>query len=94
MIFLKKDFPDTATYNAYLNSGGSMSKKDWRRDNVNRMIRDTYNTIKSIKPNVHFGLSPFGNDNGCKLTIYLIHFLKLRHLETRKSSKYIEIYSN
>lgn len=54
------DFPDTATYSSYLNSGGSMSKNFWRRDNVNRMIRDTYNTIKSIKPNVHFGLSPFG----------------------------------
>ena len=40
-----------------------MSAKDWRRDNVNRMIRDTYNTIKSIKPNVHFGVSPFGNNN-------------------------------
>jgi uncharacterized lipoprotein YddW (UPF0748 family) len=56
-----------------------MSKKDWRRDNVNRMIRDTYNTIKSIKPNVHFGLSPFGNNNNNfnLLNLFLKIFIKV-----------------
>lgn len=54
------DFPDTATYNSYLASGGSMNLADWRRDNINRLIYDIYTTIKSIKPLVQFGISPFG----------------------------------
>jgi uncharacterized lipoprotein YddW (UPF0748 family) len=54
------EFPDQDTYSAYLSTGGLMNKKDWRRDNVNSMIRDTYNKVKSIKPFVHFGVSPFG----------------------------------
>jgi uncharacterized lipoprotein YddW (UPF0748 family) len=34
--------------------------EDWRRDNVNIFVRDIYNSIKQIKPNVKFGISPFG----------------------------------
>jgi len=33
---------------------------DWRRGNVNSMVEDVYNTIKSTKPWVKFGISPFG----------------------------------
>lgn len=54
------DFPDSSTYNAYVNSGGKLAKADWRRDNVNQMIRLVYEKIKSIKSYVHFGVSPFG----------------------------------
>ena len=54
------DFPDSATYNAYKNSGGTMAKNDWRRDNVNKMVSGMYNLIKSSKPLVQFGISPFG----------------------------------
>jgi len=53
-------FPDTATYNAYYNAGGRLSRDDWRRDNVNRMVQRVYNTVKSIKPQVKFSISPFG----------------------------------
>ena len=34
--------------------------KDWRRGNVNSMVKDVYHTIKSTKPWVKFGISPFG----------------------------------
>lgn len=33
---------------------------DWRRDNVNLLIRDLFQLIRSVKPWVKFGISPFG----------------------------------
>lgn len=33
---------------------------DWRRENVNKMIKAVYDTIQSVKPYVKFGVSPFG----------------------------------
>ena len=33
---------------------------DWRRDNVNLLIRQVYDSIKAIKPNVKWGISPRG----------------------------------
>lgn len=53
-------FPDSATYNDYVDAGGSLSRDDWRRDNVNRMVSRVYSTIQAIKPNVKFSISPFG----------------------------------
>ena len=55
-----KDFPDEAAWNRYQQSGGQLSRGDWRRDNVNRMIHDLYLGIKATKPHVKFGISPFG----------------------------------
>lgn len=54
------DFPDEDSWHAYLKSGGSMSRDDWRRENVNAFIRRLYREIKSRKPWVKFGVSPFG----------------------------------
>lgn len=39
---------------------GFTDKADWRRDNVNRFIEQIRDTIKTIKPWVKFGISPFG----------------------------------
>ena len=39
---------------------GRFQKNDWRRNNVNTLVRDLNQTIKSIKPWVKFGISPFG----------------------------------
>lgn len=44
----------------YLASGSSMGIADWRRNNVNQLIKGVYSTIKSVKPNVVFGVSPEG----------------------------------
>lgn len=54
------DFPDNKTWNAYRNSGGQLSRADWRRDHVNRFIHRIYKEIKAEKNFVKFGLSPFG----------------------------------
>jgi uncharacterized lipoprotein YddW (UPF0748 family) len=53
-------FPDSATYAAYQASGGKLSKADWRRNNVNTLIRDIGSAVRSEKPGAKFGVSPFG----------------------------------
>ncbi|WP_432832102.1 glycoside hydrolase family 10 protein [Dactylosporangium sp. CA-092794] len=53
----KQDFPDDAAYKQY---GGGMSKADWRRDNVDKLVEEMSRRIKELKPWVKFGISPFG----------------------------------
>ena len=54
------DFPDYDTYDAYVRSGGTLSLGDWRRNNVNEMVERLHTGIQAEKPNVKFGISPFG----------------------------------
>lgn len=54
------DFPDEASFRAYVSSGGRLARDDWRRENVNRFIQQLYAEIKAAKPWVKFGVSPFG----------------------------------
>lgn len=49
---------DSATYANY--PRGFTNLGNWRRDNVNILIKQVNDTIKSIKPWVKFGISPFG----------------------------------
>lgn len=52
-----KEFPDAASYTKY---GKGMRKDDWRRSNVDTIIKMLGETIKSVNPRVKFGISPFG----------------------------------
>jgi uncharacterized lipoprotein YddW (UPF0748 family) len=56
------DFPDSVSYAHYLEhvSGDTLSRDDWRRNNVDRFIERLYREIKNEKPHVKFGISPFG----------------------------------
>lgn len=46
---------------SYMNYGMAFrSRDDWRRYNVNRMIRILSDSIRSVKPKIKFGISPFG----------------------------------
>jgi uncharacterized lipoprotein YddW (UPF0748 family) len=54
------DFPDSVTYAAYVKSGGRLERNDWRRSNVDTFIKELYQSIKSTKRWVKFGISPFG----------------------------------
>ncbi|HEX2606515.1 MAG TPA: family 10 glycosylhydrolase [Flavisolibacter sp.] len=56
----KEDFPDSASWTAYQQSGGQLSRGDWRREAVNSFISNLYTQIKKEKKQVKFGLSPFG----------------------------------
>jgi uncharacterized lipoprotein YddW (UPF0748 family) len=53
-------FPDSASYARYRAGGGALLRDDWRRENVNSLVRDLYSAIKSSKSFVKFGISPFG----------------------------------
>ncbi len=54
-----EDFPDGPSWRR-LGAGRGMSRDDWRRENVNEFIQRVYRSIKSAKPWVKFGISPFG----------------------------------
>ena len=55
-----EEFPD---YISWENSKKSIlinDRKNWRRKSVNTFIKSVYKEIKKIKPEVLFGISPFG----------------------------------
>lgn len=58
----KKDvpFPDDEAFAKYQAGGGTLSRNDWRRDHVNKLIREIHESTRKIKPQVKFGISPFG----------------------------------
>lgn len=47
-------------YQLYANSGSSLSFADWRREQVNQMVRDVYNMVQQTRPEVRFGIGPAG----------------------------------
>ena len=51
---------DADTYADY---DGSLSLGNWRRQNVNILVRDIYSTVKSCDSSVRFGISPTGNND-------------------------------
>lgn len=55
-------FPDDNSFRKYgLRKGYSEAQRnDWRRENVNTLIRELKRTILLTKPWVRFGISPFG----------------------------------
>ena len=57
---LKEDFPDENSFARYNRGFLADQKADWRRDNVDLMIRMLSESIKKTKPWVKFGISPFG----------------------------------
>jgi uncharacterized lipoprotein YddW (UPF0748 family) len=54
------DFPDQASWNRYRSAGGKLERADWRRDNVNKLVRRLQSEIAGEKAWVTFGISPFG----------------------------------
>ena len=62
--FYNQDNPsfslDADLYNAYKAGGGTMSQGDWRRENVNQMVKDVNDMVKATKPWVRFGIGPAG----------------------------------
>lgn len=58
----REEFPDEASFLKYHQQDGfgRWDKLNWRRNNVNILVKSLSDTIKSIKPWVKFGISPFG----------------------------------
>ena len=50
------NFPDNATFARF---GAGRSREDWRRDNVNELVKGIQQAIRETRPEVRFGISPF-----------------------------------
>jgi uncharacterized lipoprotein YddW (UPF0748 family) len=57
---LEEDFPDTISFSVHNRGFQVENKADWRRENVDIIIKNLNDTIKATKPWVKFGISPFG----------------------------------
>lgn len=53
-----EEIPDSACFAKF--PRGFDNIEDWRRNNVNMAIKDIADVIERYKPNVQFGISPFG----------------------------------
>jgi N-acetylmuramoyl-L-alanine amidase len=52
-----RDFNDAQTFALF---GSGMDLDDWRRENVNALVRGIRQAIRETRPNVRFGISPVG----------------------------------
>ncbi|MGI6153178.1 MAG: glycoside hydrolase family 10 protein [Christensenellaceae bacterium] len=50
---------DAQTYAQY---GEGMELAEWRRQNINEMVKGAYAAVKEVNPSVSFGISPQGNN--------------------------------
>ncbi|WTF13066.1 family 10 glycosylhydrolase [Streptomyces sp. NBC_01601] len=51
-------FDDDAAYDAY--GGAFDDRAAWRRDNIDRLVREVAAGIRRVRPGTRFGISPFG----------------------------------
>lgn len=61
-------FPDDESFAQYGGKYTEAQRGDWRRNNVNTLIREVKRTILLVKPWVRFGISPFGIYRNAKST--------------------------
>ena len=57
------EFDDSASFSSY----GTGTLEDWRRENINALVKACYDAVKSVSTECLFGISPFGiwqNDDG------------------------------
>ncbi len=53
-----RSFDDADAFAAH--GGGFATRADWRRDNIDRLIRETAARVRAVRPAARFGVSPFG----------------------------------
>lgn len=59
---------DAETYQTY---GGDFNNiGDWRRNNINTLVKSVHDSMKTVKPHVKFGISPFGRHSEGYNTLY------------------------
>ncbi len=58
-------FNDSVRYTAYTEAGGTKTLTEWRTENINTLIRDSYSAVKKADPDCRFGISPQGNIGNC-----------------------------
>ncbi|MFF9048341.1 glycoside hydrolase family 10 protein [Streptomyces parvulus] len=53
-----ESFDDGRTYSTFGAGFGGLA--DWRRDNIDRLVRETARRVREVRPAARFGISPFG----------------------------------
>ncbi|MFH9014416.1 glycoside hydrolase family 10 protein [Streptomyces sp. NPDC017943] len=53
-----QSFDDDDAYDEH--GGGFPDRAAWRRDNIDRLVRETADRVKELRPGTAFGISPFG----------------------------------
>ena len=53
-------FNDNRSWSRFRAAGGTLGRPDWRRQNVDALVRDLDAGIHRVKPWVKFGISPYG----------------------------------
>jgi uncharacterized lipoprotein YddW (UPF0748 family) len=53
-------FPDSSSFARYVAQGGTLTRDNWRRDNVNRFVEQLQREVRLESPTVRVGISPFG----------------------------------
>ncbi|MBL8998852.1 MAG: family 10 glycosylhydrolase, partial [Gemmatimonadetes bacterium] len=57
-------FPDRPAWHRYLalaaSQGGALSREDWRREQVDRLVQEMHRVVREARPGMAFGVSPFG----------------------------------
>jgi len=61
---------DGGDYQLYLEDGGDMSLDSWRRENVNILVRELYDKVKSFGEDKLFTISPTGKIDTCINRLY------------------------
>ncbi len=78
-----KTFNDTASYKKY---GAGLSLGDWRRANVSNFVHTISTMIKTSKPWVQFGISPFG--------VWRNKSVDPKGSETQSTANYDDLYAD
>ncbi len=53
-------FPDDAPWQRYRAAGGTAARDDWRRAQVDRLVQALHRLVRSARPGLRLGISPFG----------------------------------
>jgi uncharacterized lipoprotein YddW (UPF0748 family) len=85
-----KNFPDAETYRKY---GGSLTRDDWRRSNINRFVESVYDSIMAIRPMLKVGSAPLGvysaGSNGNTWGAFATYFQDAQGWMARKVHDYV-----
>lgn len=81
----ERTLAEFADLDAFAEYGGAFDDVgDWRRDNLNRLVRSVYDTVKDKNPGCLFGIAPFG--------IWKNGYGDGSGSETRGAQSYYDIY--
>ena len=61
---------DEVDYNEYRDGGGTLSRDEWRRENVSLLVRGLYERVKAFGEDKLFTISPNGKTDTCINKLY------------------------